>query len=227
MDPVVTGAEHRGGLGSVVADLLTTSVVVVVRTKSSTGMVELARALVDGGVRHIEITTTVPHALEAISTVADALGDEIHVGAGTVLDQTTARCAIQAGAGYLVSPILDRGVIEIGHQYGVPVIPGCMTPTEVATAMRWGADCIKLFPGRVATPGFFADILGPLPSARLMPTGNVDESTAPQYLAAGAVAVGVGKAIVAPDDFAAQNWRGITERAVRFTGLIRQAKAAS
>ncbi len=219
--------ENTGILRSVVEDLLETSVVAVVRTDSSEGMVDLAEALVAGGVKHIEITTTVPHALDAIATVADAVGSKIHVGAGTVLDVVTARNALQAGASYLVSPILERGVIEMGHQYGVPVVPGCMTPTEVANALRLGADCIKLFPGRVATPGFFKDVLGPFPQAKLMPTGNVDEITAPQYLASGAIAVGVGKAIVDPVAFANKDWASITERARRFVGLLNDAKGAS
>lgn len=208
----------------VINDLLDTAVVVVVRTSNAHGMRELAGALIAGGVRHMEITTTVPHALKVIADVIDAVGDRIHVGAGTVLDPATAQSAIQAGAKYLVSPILEPTIIEQGHQHGVPVIPGCLTPTEIAAALRWGADVIKLFPGRVATPGYFADVLGPLPGARLMPTGNVDRDTAGAYVRAGAVAVGVGKAIVDPEDFAGERWNEITHRAAAFVDVVHTAK---
>nr|WP_300151434.1 bifunctional 4-hydroxy-2-oxoglutarate aldolase/2-dehydro-3-deoxy-phosphogluconate aldolase [Propionicimonas sp.] len=207
-----------------VPDLLETAVVVVVRTANAAGMNALAEALIRGGVRHMEITTTVPAALDCIASVQAEAGDRIHVGAGTVLDVRTAKDAIRAGARFIVSPVIDPAIVDAAKTQGVPVIPGCMTPTEILAALRLEVDCIKLFPGRVATPGFFADMLGPFPNARLMPTGNVDLATMPQYLRAGAVAVGVGKAIVDPAAFAHGEWDLIAARATDFVELARRTK---
>ena len=224
---MVTMQRPIAPLTSVISDLLDTSIAVVVRTSSSDGIVALASAIANGGVKHIEITTTVPNAIDSIRAISENVGDRIHVGAGTVLDSMTAVTAIRAGARFIVSPILEPTVIDTAHQYGVPVIPGCLTPTEVARALKLGADCIKLFPGQVATPAYFRDLLGPFPSARLMPTGNVNRTTAPQYLAAGAIAVGVGKSIVEPSAFAAGDWETITLNAVEFLQLLHSAKGGS
>lgn len=204
--------------------LLETGVVAVVRTDRSDDLIDLARALSAGGVRLVEFTMTVPRALHVIEQASAELGGEVIVGAGTVLDPITARLAVAAGAGFIVGPSLDLGVIEVAHRYSVAVIPGCLTPTEIATAWSAGADVVKLFPGRVATPGYFADLRGPFPHIRLMPTGNVDLDTAPQYIAAGAVAVGVGKALVDAGALKARDWATITERARRFREVVDRAR---
>jgi 2-dehydro-3-deoxyphosphogluconate aldolase/(4S)-4-hydroxy-2-oxoglutarate aldolase len=195
-------------------------VVAVVRIDDPTGVVELARALGRGGVSMFEVTMTVPGALTAIETTVAEFGDEVIVGAGTVLDATTASMAVSAGASYIVSPILDVGVIETAHLRGAAAMPGCLTPTEIATAWRAGAEVVKLFPGRVATPGYFKDLKGPLPQVRMMPTGNVNLETAPQYIAAGAVAVGVGKALVDVEALRSGDWDTITERARAFRRAV-------
>jgi 2-dehydro-3-deoxyphosphogluconate aldolase / (4S)-4-hydroxy-2-oxoglutarate aldolase len=205
--------------------LLDTGVVAVVRTDSPRDLVRLARALVEGGVRLVEITMTVPAAVEVIEQAASALGADAVIGAGTVLDAATAERAVSAGAGFVVSPALDTEVIETAHRHGVVAIPGCLTPTEIALAWSAGADVVKLFPGRVATPGYFADVRGPFPDVRLMPTGNVDLETAPQYIRAGAVAVGVGKALVDPEALGSGDWATITGRARQFRRAVDEARA--
>lgn len=220
----MSAREPAAELQECVPDLLETAVVVVVRTASAAGMSSLAEALIRGGVKHMEITTTVPAALDCIASLQAEVGDRIHVGAGTVLDVRTAKDAIHAGARFIVSPVIDPAIVDAAKAQGVPVIPGCMTPTEILTALRLDVDCIKLFPGRVATPGFFADMRGPFPNARLMPTGNVDLTTMPQYLRSGAVAVGVGKAIVDPAAFAHGDWDLIAGMATDFVKLARRTK---
>jgi len=204
--------------------LTETGVVAVVRIDESAELVGLSRALADGGVRLVEITMTVPGALSAIEATVAQLGADIFVGAGTVLDPTTARLAVSAGASFVVGPSLNEEVIAVSHLYGVAVIPGCLTPTEIAHAWSAGADVIKLFPGRVATPGYFNDLRGPFPQVRLMPTGNVDLETTPQYIRAGAVAVGVGKALVDRDALHARDWPVITSLARQFRQVVDGAR---
>lgn len=208
----------------VVQTLLDTGVVAVVRVDEPADLPRLARALLEGGVRMVEITMTVPGALQAIEATVRELGDESLIGAGTVLDPTTARLAISAGAAFVVGPCLVPEVISISHTFGVAVLPGCLTPTEIVQAWSAGADVIKLFPGRVATPGYFSDLKGPFPSIKLMPTGNVDRKTAPEYIKAGAVAVGVGKALVDPVALRAGDWHSITQNARDFRALVDDAR---
>jgi 2-dehydro-3-deoxyphosphogluconate aldolase/(4S)-4-hydroxy-2-oxoglutarate aldolase len=204
--------------------MLETGVVAVVRVDDASGLVDLAEALREGGVVHTEITMTVPGALGAIDAAARELGEDVFIGAGTVLDAVTARSAIDAGASFIVAPSLDLDVIAMARRYGVMVVPGCLTPTEITQAWSAGADIIKLFPGRVATPGYFADLRGPFPQVRLMPTGNVDLETTREYIRAGAVAVGVGKALVDRDALKRQEWSVITANARRFREVVDRAR---
>jgi 2-dehydro-3-deoxyphosphogluconate aldolase / (4S)-4-hydroxy-2-oxoglutarate aldolase len=209
---------------SVIHALTETGVIAVVRIEEPAELFEPGRALSNGGVRFLEITMTVPGALRAIEETVSQIGDEVLIGAGTVLDPVTARLAISAGASFVVAPSLDEEVIAASHLYGVAAVPGCLTPTEIARAWRAGADIVKLFPGRVATPGYFADLKGPFPQVRMMPTGNVDLQTAPEYIRAGAIAVGVGKALVDRDALRRRDWALITDRAKRFREAIVAAR---
>lgn len=208
----------------VVQTLVDTGVVAVVRIDRPAELTSLARALLAGGVKIVEITMTVPNALQAIETAVRELDGEAIIGAGTVLDVTTARQAISAGAGVVVAPTFNPEVVSVCHMYGVSVIPGCLTPNEIMQAWSAGSDVIKLFPGRVATPEYFRDLKGPFPSVRLMPTGNVDKKTAPEYIQAGAVAVGVGRALVDASAMATGDWATITRNARDFRTLIDQAR---
>lgn len=211
----------------VVQTLLDTGVVAVVRMDQPAELTRLARALAAGGVKIVEITMTVPNALRAIETAVAELDGESIIGAGTVLDVTTARQAISAGAGVIVSPTFDPDVVSLCRRYGVAVIPGCLTPNEIMAAWTAGADVVKLFPGRLATPEFFADLKGPFPSVRLMPTGNVDLQTTPQYIRAGAVAVGVGKALVDSSSMVKGEWATITRNALDFRTVVDQARGTA
>lgn len=208
----------------VVETLLETGVVAVIRMDDPTDLLAVSRALCEGGVKMVEITMTVPRALDMIASVSQELGSDVLIGAGTVLDASTARMAILAGASYIVSPCFDAETVTLCRCYDTVVMPGAMTPTEILTAWKAGADVVKVFPGRVGTPGFFRDVLGPLPQVRIMPTGNVDTKTAPDYIRAGAVAVGVGKALVDIKAVKARQFEVISENARTFRRLVDEAR---
>src|SRR5262249_48327098 len=158
--------------------VLKTGIVAVVRAETSTGLVDVARALCDGGVDIVEFTMTVPGALEVLRDVKQALAERVLLGAGTVLDGETARMALLAGAEFLVSPTLNLDVIRHCRRYGTLAMPGAFSPTEILTAWEAGADIVKVFPAEVLGPEFFKALRAPLPQVRLMPTGGVNLNTA-------------------------------------------------
>lgn len=167
-------------------------VVAVVRASNSEEAKKIALACMDGGVDAIEITYTVPGANKVIEDLTKEFGDRLLVGAGTVLDSETARASILAGAKYVVSPAFDLETAKLCNRYQVPYMPGCMTLTEMITAMEAGADVIKVFPGSAFGPGFIKAVKGPLPQAVLMPTGGVSLENVDQWIQNGCIAVGVG-----------------------------------
>lgn len=167
-------------------------VVAVVRAENSEKAKTIALACMEGGVDSIEITFTVPGADDVIKDLTKEFGDKLLVGAGTVLDSETARIAILAGAKYIVSPGFDLETSKLCNRYQVPYMPGCMTITEMITAMESGADVIKVFPGSAFGPSFISAVKGPLPQAVLMPTGGVSIDNVDQWIKNGCIAVGVG-----------------------------------
>ena len=203
--------------------ILKTKIVAVLRATSGEKLVGVAEALLAGGVEAIEVTFTVPRALEVIEKTAKVLGNRILLGAGTVLDPETARAAILAGANYIVSPTLNLEVIRLCRRYDVMVMPGALTPTEILTAWEAGADIVKVFPSEITGPRYLKAIKGPLPQVRLMPTGGVDLTTAAEFLKAGAVALGIGSALVEPKWIETGDWAAIEQRARQYVELIRQA----
>src|SRR5918912_1989950 len=178
--------------------VLDCGIVAVVRSPDSHLLVEVARALADGGVTVVEITMTVPDALDVLRQVRQALGDRGLLGAGTVLDAETARAVLLAGAEYIVAPTVNLDVIRLCQRYDKLVMPGAFTPTEILTAWEAGADIVKVFPADVVGPAFCKAMRDPLPQIRLMPTGGVDLTTAADYLKAGACCLGVGGQLVDP-----------------------------
>jgi len=153
-------------------------------------------ALADGGVRVLEVTMTVPGAVDLIRELAPTLPQGFLFGAGTVTDAATARAVIEAGAAFVVSPIFRPEVIAACHERGVPAVPGCFSPTEIHAAHEAGADIVKVFPATMLGPQFIKDVRAPLPQLKLMPTGGVTLENAGDWIRAGAVAVGVGSALV-------------------------------
>lgn len=204
------------------SQILECGIVAVVRAPESEPLVEVARALADGGVSVIEITMSVPGALDVLRQVRRALGEQVLLGAGTVLDAETARAVLLAGAEYVVSPTLNLEVIQVCRRYGKLVMPGALTPTEILTAWEAGADIVKVFPAEVVGPAFFKAMRGPLPQIRLMPTGGVDLTTAADFLRAGACCLGVGSQLVEPRAVAERRFDRIRDLARQFSAIVRQ-----
>ena len=204
--------------------VLDCGIVAVIRSPDSQQLVEVARALADGGVSVVEITLSVPNALEVLRQVRQALGERVLLGAGTVLDAETARAVLLAGAEYIVAPTLNLDVIRLCQRYDKLVMPGAFTPTEILTAWEAGADIVKVFPADVVGPAFFKALRGPLPQVRLMPTGGVDLNTAAAFLKAGACCLGVGGQLVEPKAVAERNFDRIRDLARQYVALVKQAR---
>lgn len=202
-----------------------TGVVAVIRADKAEDLVDVGRALRQGGVQFIEITMTVPGALAVIERATAALQhDDVYIGAGTVLDSETARLAILAGANYVVSPVFRPDVVAMCRRYSVAVMPGAMTPTEVLNAWEAGADVVKIFPAGVGGPQFFKDLKGPFPHIEIMPTGAVNREAAPAFIKAGACAVGVGGELAGKPLIAARDFATITRNAADFLAIVQAAK---
>jgi 2-dehydro-3-deoxyphosphogluconate aldolase / (4S)-4-hydroxy-2-oxoglutarate aldolase len=178
-----------------VSALVRGRVIAIIRSPDRATAAEVGGALLEAALPAIEISLTTPGGLDAVSDLAVAGGDDRLVGAGTVLDAETARLAITAGARFLVAPNLSRPVIETAHRYGIPIIPGAATPTEIVAALEAGADLVKFFPASELGIGALRAVRAALPQAPLVPTGGVTAATAGEWLAAGAVAVAVGGAL--------------------------------
>ncbi len=202
--------------------ILDGGIVAVVRSESSESLVKVVRALAEGGVTAAEVTFTVPDALDVIRRVRNEIGDQIILGAGTVLDPETARAAILAGAEYIVSPVVNLDVIRLCRRYDKAVMPGAFTPTEVLSAWEAGADIVKVFPAEVGGPGYLKALRGPLPQIRLMPTGGVDLTTALAFLKAGACCLGVGSSLVDPKAIASNDFNRIRDLAAQYAAIVRQ-----
>ncbi len=204
--------------------VLDDGIVAVVRSPDSRQLVEVARALADGGVHVIEITMTVPNALDVLRQVRDALGDQILLGAGTVLDPETARAVFLAGAEYIVSPTVNVEVIKLCQRYNKLVMPGAFTPTEILTAWEAGADIVKVFPAEVVGPAYFKALRGPLPQIRVMPTGGVDLTTAAAFLKAGACCLGIGSQLVEPRAVQERNFERLRDLARQYVAIVRKTR---
>ena len=205
----------------IVARIERERVVAVIRLADPEKLRAVIDALAAGGVRVFEVTMTVPRAIELIGQLSVGLDGSLMVGAGTVIDADTARCAIDAGARFVVSPVFRRDVIAACHERGVPAMPGCLTPTEILDAWEAGADIVKVFPSTSLGPTFIKDVRAPLPQLKLMPTGGVSIENAADWLRAGAVAVGIGSALVDAAAVKAGDFAAITQRARRLTASIR------
>jgi 2-dehydro-3-deoxyphosphogluconate aldolase/(4S)-4-hydroxy-2-oxoglutarate aldolase len=199
-------------------------VVAVIRIHEPGKLRAVVDALAEGGVRALEVTMTVPRAIEMIAQLAPILPKGFLLGAGTVLDPETARLAILSGAQFIVGPVFRPGVIAMCHRYDVTAIPGCFTPTEILSAWEAGADVVKVFPATALGPGFFKDVHGPLPQVKLMPTGGVSLDNAGDWIRAGAVAVGVGTALLDAAAISAGEFSVITANARRVVANVAAAR---
>ncbi|MFD0960127.1 bifunctional 2-keto-4-hydroxyglutarate aldolase/2-keto-3-deoxy-6-phosphogluconate aldolase [Paenibacillus chungangensis] len=215
----------------VLQQLTDAGVVAVLRADSAQEVAEMARRAIKGGIKAIEITMTVPFALQAIEELAKEYSSSVSadadnyaiIGVGTVLDPETARAAIMAGAEYVVAPALNPDTIRLCNRYAIPVMPGTMTIQEIQSALELGVDVVKLFPGNLYSPSVIPSIKGPLPQANIMPTGGVSLDNLKDWIKAGAVAVGIGsdltKEAVAKEDFSI-----IEQKAAAYVAAYREAK---
>ena len=203
------------------------NVVAVVRLDDLSKAVDLTKALVAGGVASVEFTFTNPKAAQVITTVRDAMGDEAFIGAGTVLDAETARIAILAGAEYVVTPSFRPATIEMCRRYSIATVIGAFTPTEILSAWEAGADFVKVHPASLGGPKYFKDVLAPFPHIKLIPSGGVTLENAPDFIRAGAVAVGLGSALVDPKAIETGDWAAITTRAKALSDAVAAAKTGA
>ena len=199
-------------------------VVAVIRLQEPDKLRAVVEAIGQGGIRAIEVTMTVPGAVELIRQLAPTLPAGFILGAGTVLDPETAQQVIDAGAQFVVSPVFRRGVIDACHDRGVAVMPGCFTPTEILDAWDAGADVVKVFPATSLGPNFFKDVRGPLPHVKLMPTGGVSLDNAGDWIRAGAVAVGVGTALLDIKAITSGDYAVLRANAERIVAGVRAAR---
>ncbi|MGB9820899.1 MAG: bifunctional 2-keto-4-hydroxyglutarate aldolase/2-keto-3-deoxy-6-phosphogluconate aldolase [Pseudothermotoga sp.] len=202
----------------IVEKIIDSGIVAVIRADSPSKAVELCRACKEGGIVAIEVTFSVPHATEVIQQIDREMGDQILLGAGTVLDPYTAKIAIEAGAKYIVAPNLSEETALLCNKHRVPYIPGVLTPTEIVKALEFGVPLIKLFPASAVGPSYIKAIHGPLPQAKIMPTGGVELENVKEWIKAGAVAVGVGGGLTKGTK------EQIIEKAKKFVQLVKEAK---
>jgi 2-dehydro-3-deoxyphosphogluconate aldolase/(4S)-4-hydroxy-2-oxoglutarate aldolase len=201
-----------------------TGIVAVVRAENAEKALKITEAVKKGGIDAIEITMTVPGAIDVIKQITDEYSrDEILIGAGSVLDAETARACILAGAEYIVSPSLDEETIAMCNRYQKAVMPGAMSVTEVVKAMKYGADIVKVFPATLFGPKIIKAIKGPLPQAPLMPTGGVSLDNVKDWIKAGSLAVGVGSSL--SKGAKTGDYEQVTETAKEFIRLIKEARS--
>jgi len=209
------------------ARVLEVGIVPVVRATSAKQAISAAVAVAAGGITIVEVTMTVPGALDAISQLIKTLGSEVIVGAGTVLDAQASRQCFDAGAEFLVSPGLDLGTIKAAQDAGKLIMAGALTPTEVITAWKAGADFVKVFPASaVGGAAYLKALRGPLPQVPLVPTGGVNLNTAADFLRAGASALGVGGELVVAAALKSGETAQITALARQYLEIVQQVREA-
>ena len=193
--------------------------IAVVRGNDEDETKKIVDEIIKGGFKNIEITFTVPNAEEVINQVHKQYGDDIVLGAGTVLDAATAQIAINKGAQYIVSPHLDTNISKLCNIYSIPYLPGCSSATEIIEALRYGSDLIKLFPGGQLGAGFIKDIKGPVPNVELMPSGGVNLDNVSDWIEKGSFAVGIGGDLT--KEFTGNNFEVISEKAQKYVEAVR------
>ena len=200
-------------------------IVPVVRAASAAQAIAAAEAVCAGGISVVEVTMTVPGAVEVIAQLVKTMGSAVLVGAGTVLDAGSARRCLDAGAQFLVSPGFDLETVKFANSQGVPMIAGALTPTEVITAWNAGSDLVKIFPcGNVGGAKYIKALKGPLPQIPMVPTGGVNLTTAAEFIQAGSAAVGVGGELILAAALKSGNTREITELAKQYVSIVREAR---
>jgi len=202
-------------------------VVAIIRMKDPSALRAIVDALVEGGVLALEVTMTVPGAVDLIRQLAPTLPRGFLLGAGTVTDAETAARVVDAGAQFIVSPVFRPALIEACHRHSVAALPGCFTPTEILDAWDAGADLVKVFPATALGPTYIRDVRAPLPHVKLVPTGGVTPENAGDWIRAGAAAVGMGSALLDTAAIAAGQFSKLTDlaaRAMRHVAAARETR---
>ncbi len=203
--------------------ILAVKIVPVVRASSPEQALGAADAVRAGGIPIVEVTMTVPGAIEVIAGLSRLMDSDVLIGAGTVLDASTAQKCLDAGAQFLVSPGFDAATVALARRLDVLVMPGALTPTEVITAWKAGADFVKIFPcGNVGGPAYIKALKAALPQIPMIPTGGVNLETAAAFLRAGASALGIGGELISRAALDSGNFAAITESAKRYTAIVNQ-----
>ena len=209
-----------------VARIIDYGVIAVIRMQDTDRLLKVIEAVRDGGVKCIEITMTVPGAVESIRELSGVVPMDVLIGAGTVVNEETAEKVMDAGAAFVVGPVLNPGIISLCGKREIPAIPGCYTPTEILAGWNAGADIVKVFPATTLGPKYFKDLRGPFPEIRLMPTGGVTIDNVGEWILAGACAVGIGSDLLDKKAIDEGRYEVLTERAARMVNNVRKARSA-
>lgn len=208
----------------IIQDIVESGVVAVIRAESKEQGIKIVEAVKKGGIKALEITMTVPGAIDIIKELSEVYRDEeVLIGAGTVLDPETARACILAGAQYIVSPSLNPETIKLCNRYRIPIMPGAMTVKEAVEALELGAEIIKIFPGNAFGPSIISAFKGPLPQGNFMPTGGVNLDNIKDWIKAGAVAVGTGSDLT--KGAKTGDYELVTETAAKFVEEVKKARS--
>lgn len=210
-DQIVTRVKEAGAIA-------------ILRKMPATKVLAVADAVIAGGITAVEVTLDSEGAIQAIQYLRGRYGDQILIGAGTIMTTEQVRDAVEAGADVLLSPHFDAALVKAALELGKPMIPGIMTATEVMQAERAGAEVFKLFPAGPLGPSYLKDLLGPFAGKSFVPTGGITVDNAADYIRAGAVAVGMGSSLVPKKDIDAEDWQAITDRSRQFMETIQSAK---
>jgi len=209
----------------VISLLTTTGIIAVVRAHRHDQVLPISEALIGGGVIAVEITLTTPNAIQAIREAKEKLGASVLIGVGTVLDAGAGRAAIEAGAEFVVSPILRPELVAVAHSADRPIMLGAYTPTEAQLAHEAGADFIKIFPADSLGPNYIRALRAPLPHLRIIPTGIAKADDVTDFIKAGCAGVGLGSLLVSREILRTNNWTELTRSAEMFRALLEKARS--
>lgn len=209
----------------IMSSLKAVGVIAVVRTLRQDQVIPLSKALVAGGVTAVEVTLSTPNAIEAIREATKVLGDSAILGVGTVLDAETARKACEAGAQFVVSPIMRPEIVKAAHEFDRPAMLGAYTPTEAQLAFEAGSDFIKIFPSDGLGAGYIKAIRAPLPHLQIIPTGIARAEEITSLIQAGCVAVGLGSLLMTREILQSDDWPELTRLAISFVNRVRAARS--
>jgi 2-dehydro-3-deoxyphosphogluconate aldolase / (4S)-4-hydroxy-2-oxoglutarate aldolase len=210
---------------AVIRRIVDCGIVAIIRADSSAQLVEATGALIAGGVDTVEVTMTTPNALQVIRDTTQTFGAKLVMGVGSVIDDITARMAIEAGAAFVVTPTVCPDVIKLCRRYGKPIMTGAYSPTEALAAQEAGSDFIKLFPAETLGAAYIKALRAPLPQLEIVPTGGVSSKNCHEFIQAGCVALAAGSNLVSKSILQNRDWKTLTENAAAFVAAVKKARS--